>query len=230
MSQDREKAGESTRAKWQRARRPEEKAARREAILAAAKSLLDDWGVEGTTLSEIGRVSGVSKASCYRYFESREAILLEVAVEEVEEWASEIEERLEPLAGSGDIDGVAKVFAEATARRPRFCMLSSTLSSVLERNVSAETVMHFKRRFNGAAFETVDDVQRAIPELSDDQMPLFMRFFYAAIAGSWPSADHSPVVEKVMRRKEFSAVRSRFDESIYDYCRFFLRGLVANVK
>ena len=66
---DQEDLPDSRREEWQRARRPGEKAARREAILSAARSLLDDEGVEGTTLSEIGRESGVSKASCYRNFE-----------------------------------------------------------------------------------------------------------------------------------------------------------------
>ncbi len=215
---------------WQRARRPEEKAARREAILAAARSLLDDEGVEGTTLSEIGRESGVSKASCYRYFESREAILLEVAVEEVQGWAAEINERLAPLAESHDVDGVARAYAAATVARPRFCMLLSALSSVLERNVSEEAVLQFKRRFNGAAFETVEGVRRAIPDLSAKQMELFMRFLATAIAGAWPSANPSPVVAKVMKRDEFAAVKSELEPSIYDYCRLVLRGLLAETR
>ncbi len=217
----------SARVEWQRARRPEEKAARREAILAAAESLLEERGVEGTTLSEIARESGVSKASCYRYFESREAILLEVAVEEVRGWAAEVEERLEPLAGSRDIDGVARAYAVATAARPRFCMLLSALSSVLEHNVSAEAVLRFKRRFNGAALETADGIQRAIPELSDEQMALFMRFLSTAIAGAWPMANPPPVVAGVLRRKEFASVKSELEPSIFDYCRLVLRGLLA---
>ncbi len=230
MSRDRAQESEPeppARTEWQRARRPEEKAERREAILSAAISLLDESGVEGTTLSEIARQSGVSKASCYRYFESREAILLELAVEEVRGWAADVEQRLEPLSGSRDVDAVARAFASATAARPRFCMLLSALSSVLEHNVSADAVLHFKRQFNGAAFQTVDGVRRALPELSPGQMQLFMRFLAMAIAGAWPSANPPPVVEEVMRREEFDAVRSEFEPSIFDYCRLVLRGLVA---
>ncbi len=84
-------------AEWQRARRPEQKAERRDAIVAGALSLLDEEGVEGTTLSEIARRAGVSKANCYRYFESREAILLAVAIDEARGWAAELANRLGPL-------------------------------------------------------------------------------------------------------------------------------------
>ncbi len=215
---------------WQRARRPEEKAARREAILRAAESLLDDKGVDGTTLSEIARESGVSKASCYRYFESREAILLEVAVEEVREWAADVRERLEPLAGTRDLEGIARAYAAATSSRPRFCMLLSALSSVLEHNVRAESVLDFKRRFNGAAFETVAGVREAIPELSDLQVACFMRFLSTAIAGAWPMANPPPVVANLMQREEFASVRSELEPSLFDYCRLVLRGLLAEAR
>jgi AcrR family transcriptional regulator len=143
---DEDRTPDST--EWQRARRPEHKAARRDAILAAAISLLDEQGVEGATLTEIARRAGLSKANCYRYYESREAILLSVTLDEARAWTTSIVDRLTSLAGSGDIDGVAQVFASTSAERPRLCMLISCLSSVLERNVSAEAIASFKRAFH----------------------------------------------------------------------------------
>ena len=54
--------------KWRRARRPEQKQVRKEAILSAARDLIDSEGVERTTLSSIARRADLSKANCYRYF------------------------------------------------------------------------------------------------------------------------------------------------------------------
>ena len=48
---------------WQRARKPEQKEERREAILAAAGRLLDAEGLEGTGLNAIAREAGISKAN-----------------------------------------------------------------------------------------------------------------------------------------------------------------------
>ena len=53
------------------ARNPEHKLVRKEAILSAARYLVDTEGVEGTTLSDIARQANLSKANCYRYFENR---------------------------------------------------------------------------------------------------------------------------------------------------------------
>ncbi len=101
--------------------------------------------LESRSLSEIARASGISKANIYRYFESREAILLAVTLAEAETWLGEVTTRLAPLAGSGDIRAVAEVFATTMSTRPRGCALLSSLSSVLERNVGVELIAAFKR-------------------------------------------------------------------------------------
>ena len=84
-----------------RARRPEHKRERREAILAGARRLLDAEGVEGATLSAIARAAGLSKANCYRYFESREAILLAVILDEARAWLGTVEAGLAELDPGG---------------------------------------------------------------------------------------------------------------------------------
>ncbi len=63
------------RRKFQRARRPEE--VRRQQILTAARTLLAERGVSELSLNELARRSGVSKPNVYRYFESREDVLLQ---------------------------------------------------------------------------------------------------------------------------------------------------------
>ena len=89
---------------WQRARRPEQKEERSAAILNAAAVLLDARGINGTSLNAIARAVGLSKANLYRYFESREAMLLELMLREQAAWADELSELLEPLAGKDDLD------------------------------------------------------------------------------------------------------------------------------
>jgi AcrR family transcriptional regulator len=54
---------------------------RRENILAAARKLLAEHGVEGVTMRELARESGVTPKTLYHLFESKEKLLL-TAVEE----------------------------------------------------------------------------------------------------------------------------------------------------
>jgi AcrR family transcriptional regulator len=52
--------------------------ARREAILSAAKEVFEELGFEQATMSEITARLGSSKATLYRYFDSKEALFLEL--------------------------------------------------------------------------------------------------------------------------------------------------------
>src|SRR5499433_1299187 len=79
------------RRKFQRARRPEEKEVRRQQILAAARKLVAEVGVGELSLNELARRSRVSKPNVYRYFESREDVLLQLWVDEVRELGDGLE-------------------------------------------------------------------------------------------------------------------------------------------
>ena len=98
---------------FERARQPEQKAQRREALLDAAAALLAERGLGDVSLSAIARRAGMSKASVYRYFESREAIFLELLARDYEAIAERFEAALVPLAGRGDLDAVAEAIADA---------------------------------------------------------------------------------------------------------------------
>ena len=98
---------------FQRARQPAQKQQRREALLHAAATLLDEHGLEGVSLSAIARQAGLAKSNVYRYFDSREQILLELFAADEAVWVGQLELVLVPLTGSGDTEAVASV-AEAS--------------------------------------------------------------------------------------------------------------------
>lgn len=64
----------------------------REALLEAARQLIEQRGPEGFTLTEAARLAGVSPAAPYRHFRDREALLAEVARGGFERFASVLEQ------------------------------------------------------------------------------------------------------------------------------------------
>jgi AcrR family transcriptional regulator len=215
--------------RWQRARRPEHKLERREAILRAAVAVLDEAGVEGTTLSAIARAAGLSKANCYRYYESREAILLAVALDEAGGWTDEILAGLSSLASTGDLDAAAEAFVRATATRPRLCMLVSSLASVLETNVGPAAVADVKQGFHRLLTRSVVALCAALPALTLEAGRDFAALFTLLVAGAWPAAHPTPVVADVLARREFADMRVDFESTLRTQARASLRGLIAGV-
>ena len=68
----------------QRARNTEHKLERREALLSAARELWDLGTYESTTMAGIGQRAGVSKATVYLYFDTKEQLLLEILREKLD--------------------------------------------------------------------------------------------------------------------------------------------------
>src|ERR1700754_1125398 len=74
---------------FQRARSDEQRAVRTKAILETATAMLDEMPVAAVTLNELSRRVGLAKPNVLRYFESREAVLLELLDRFLREWLTD---------------------------------------------------------------------------------------------------------------------------------------------
>src|SRR5712691_257850 len=138
---------------FQRARSEEQREVRRRAILDAAAAMLTDMPVAQVTLNELSRRAGLAKSNVLRYFDSREAVLLELLNSAWQEWLLQLGETLvavdagAPTAERGD--QLAAALATSLASRPVLCDLLSAQAAVLERNVSPQVAAAFKRAAMG---------------------------------------------------------------------------------
>src|SRR5947209_16445245 len=103
--------------------------------------MLTEMPVAQVSLNELSRRVGLAKSNVLRYFESREAVLLELLDSAWREWLAQLEEDLgsavdadAPVAVRGD--QLAATVAASLAARPVLCDLISAQTAVLERNVS----------------------------------------------------------------------------------------------
>src|SRR5580693_1846669 len=75
---------------FQRARSEEQREARRQGILGAAAAMLAEMPVAEVTLNELSRRTGLAKSNVLRYFESREAVLLELLDAAWRDWLARL--------------------------------------------------------------------------------------------------------------------------------------------
>jgi AcrR family transcriptional regulator len=198
--------------RFARARRPGEKEARRTAILEAAARLLEAKPLHDIGLNAIAQEAGLSKPNLYRYFESREEILLELFLQDLGGFADEVQAGMAEIApvGDGAAPAVATVLARAYARRPRLCLFLGAISSVLEYNVSTDVVVAVKRTSLALAERVAGAVARALPFLSLEQCLWLNNAVALFVAGLWPPANPAPVVREVLERPDFEGLRPDF--------------------
>ncbi|MEM1315036.1 MAG: TetR family transcriptional regulator [Pseudomonadota bacterium] len=212
---------------FQRARSPEAKEQRRRALLDAASELLRDGGHEAVTLAGIAERAGVVKSGVYRYFESREEILMRLMASGLEDMAEEMEGLLPELEGSGDAETVAARTARAFAARPDMCELAGVLSTVLEHNVGPETLLEIKREMLGSARRIAVAGARMVPAVGAEGWALACRLIFSLVSGHWPLSHPPAQVAEVLAHEDFAPVRKDFEEDLRLGIAALLRGLAA---
>lgn len=190
-------------AAFQRARRPEQKQERRDAILAAARRLALRDGVRQVSLADIADEVGIHKSALLRYFETREQIFLELTAAAWEDWVQAVRADLAPGPGPaavppgaagppGATSRVAAVLARSFAIRPLLCDLIPHTALNLERNASVAAVHRYKLTSLGAIADAAALVHRALPGLTGTECGEFVAAM-ASLAGSlWQVANPPP--------------------------------------
>lgn len=189
---------------FQRARRPEQVEARREAILDVAEQLLTESAVGEISMRELARRVGLSASNVARYFPTREAVYLEVLDRARGEW-------LDSLELSGDLPEVAASLAASLAARPVLCELISVLANVLERNVSAEVARDFKLRSAQHTVRTGELLLAALPGLTPETATELSSAIFVLTAGIWPLAHPNAAVREAVRDRRLAGSRIDFE-------------------
>lgn len=158
---------------FQRARSAEQREIRRRTILDTSAEMLAEIPVSEISLNELSRRVGLAKSNVLRYFESREAVLLELLVslsrdfvaQAVKLMSAAVEPRDSPNARTRDF---AAALAAAFEAHPMLCELLSSQAGVLERNVSTATVIAYKKSAGESIADLAAAVRDALPELEEE--------------------------------------------------------------
>ena len=191
---------------FQRARQPDQIHQRRAQLLAAAAELFDAEGPHGAGLNAIAARAGFTKSNVYRYFESREQVLLELFQEEFTSLTDALEQAITDSA-SGDANALGDTMAATFLAHPRCCALMAILSSTLEQNVSEDTIGHLKMFMNGQSRRIVAALQAKMPSASAEDCAWTIAMTGSLLAGMWPAAHPTPAAQTVLARPEYAHMR-----------------------
>lgn len=159
--------------------------------------MLAEMPVAEVSLNELSRRVGLAKSNVLRYFESREAILLELLDVELREWIDVLRERVQPIAGDARARGdrLAQVMAETMAERSVMCDLVASQAAVLERNISTEVALHHKRATAVAAGTIVPIITAVLPELDGDDAYGVLVVTLLMASAAWPHSRPSEALQ-----------------------------------
>ncbi|WP_328604327.1 TetR/AcrR family transcriptional regulator [Amycolatopsis sp. NBC_00345] len=218
-------------ANFQRARRPEQREVRRQAILDAAQELLAQQPASEISLREIARQLGGSKSGIVRYYETREALFLELLHRARHEWLDELERRLPaPRPVPSDVDAlvtrIADTWAGSLAEHRVLCELWSMLAAVLERNVSPAVIRDFKLGNREHLLRLAHLIAERLPGLDDAAALELVNTSVVVTAGLWPFANPGPAVVEATDDPRLTSARVDFADTFSRSLRVLITGLL----
>ncbi|GAA2692614.1 TetR/AcrR family transcriptional regulator [Actinoplanes palleronii] len=211
---------------FQRARSPEQREARRRAILAVAAELLAEMPLSEISLRELARRVGLSKTNVVRYYETREAVFFALLNQAIDDWLGELPGELPQAEPSVVVDALAV----SLGRRPLVCELWSSLGSELERNISAAAVLEFKLTHGALQGRLAGVLAERIPGLGEADAREFVAMTILLTAGLWPYANPSPSVVEALRDPRLQRSRVDFPARLGRALRITLTGLLAGAN
>jgi AcrR family transcriptional regulator len=215
---------------FQRARSEEQREVRRRAILDAAAGMLAEMPVAEVSLNGLSRRAGLAKSNVLRYFDSREAVLLELLDDAWREWLAALAPDLAGVGGpvAERRERTAAAVAASLAARPVLCDLLGAQAAVLERNVSPAVAARFKRAAIDNVTTLADLLRTALPELGD---PAAERLAWATVlvAGAlWAHGQPSAAVLAAYEADpSLATLRLDFRQALTEVLAVLIAGLLA---
>ena len=217
---------------FQRARSEEQREARRRAILGAAAAMLTEMPVSDLTLNELSRRAGLAKSNVLRYFESREAVLLELLDSAWQDWLAQLDRDLTgtvdpavPVAArSGQLAGA---IAASLAGRPVLCDLISAQAAVLEHNVSPQVAARYKRATMAGIAALGGLMLRCVPELGELDSVKLAGATVLTAGALWPHTQPSAAMLAAYEADpDLAALRLDFTATLGEMLEVMIAGLL----
>lgn len=170
---------------FQRARTQEQISERRAIILKEAEKLYQKEGLMAVTFTNISKETSFTRQAIYKYYQTREEVLLDLLKQYYQKFLQRLGEALEEnrqLTG----ETYARILTDASLAYPQMLSLFSILYTVLEENVSTERLVDFKRLVYSSFDLFHQGLESVNPDTSDEEKELFDYHFILLISSLYP--------------------------------------------
>lgn len=201
---------------FDRVRNDEQRKIRVEQIKNAAIKLFDKVQFHEIDLAKIANETTFTRGNLYKYISSKEEIYLLVTLDEIKDWISDIKKTFRSEM-THEIQDFSHTWAQVLYRHQRLLKLISMLFTMIERNVSLEKLVDFKKQYSIATFELNNVVKTVFPSWDDKTINKFLQLQSHYLIGLFPYTSPTPIQKEAM---EQSGINYKSLDFVDDFSEF----------
>ncbi|MBF4692410.1 TetR family transcriptional regulator [Fusibacter ferrireducens] len=187
---------------FQRARSEDQIQKRISEIVNAASVIYDNGGYEALNFSKISEYTQFTRPTIYKYFSTKEEILLKLMLSDMGDWIDQLMSSFK-INKLYTIEEVAEILSHTLSNASRLVELFTILFTIIEKNVSKESLIAFKTTMFGYQSVLLDLFSQLFPKASQEQTDHFIETLLSLAIGLYPMCHLS--------NTQFEAICSLFD-------------------
>jgi AcrR family transcriptional regulator len=208
-----------------RARKDEDKEARRQLILDEALALYTATSYAEVKMADVAERAKLAKGTVFLYFPTKEALFLALLEDLLFAWFQKLDGLLSGDEGRWTGERLARMVAESLEGQETLTRLLAVLQTVLEQNVTQEQVRGFKERLLTVLVSTGALVEQRLAFLAPGEGARFLLHVNALVTGLRQMADVAPVTRGVLDLPHMAPLRVDFTTELTAALTHLLRGL-----
>ncbi len=207
-----------------RARKDDDKQARRELIVQAAHALFQDAPYAKISMEAVAQKSALAKGTVYLYFGTKEELFLAVLQSLLGAWFDDVEKRLSTASGPLGAIGLIQIFASTVSERSALSRLIAD-AGALEQNVGFEAASAYKRWLQARLTQTGAELEARFQVLAKGEGFRVLIHLYTMIVGMSQLTQPSAIILDVVETLELKEFALRFESELMFVVYHYLLGL-----
>ncbi len=182
------------------------------------------------TMAAVALKAKLAKGTLFLYFTTKEDMFLALMEEQLIEWFDAVDRELDSLKAKSSISTVASLVADSLQERIEFTRLLAIHSTILEQNVSYESIFKHKQIILQKLAGTGARLERSLPFLKTGEGAHVILQCQALVVGLWHLTDPSPIARKVIEKEGLSAFDLDFNFEFQNILTSLLYGIEQQSK
>lgn len=199
---------------FKRARTDAQIEERRKEILTACAELFDNGDIDDVHFKAIGERTSFGRSTIYKYYTTKEEILLDLLLEDVKVWIKDIStftKKYETLSREEFCLELTKTYI----KNDRLLKLMSILYSIIEKNCSLEKLAEFKRNLMGFREPLYLSIHKYFPDSDEEAIQTFIFSSSSYILGLYPTTHISEKQKQAIMLSGYDYKALDFEDMCY---------------